>query len=62
MDLYFSVGIPNGYTELSSGITFDPKLISLSSNSGSQAGSIITAVVKGVGINDSITLYDEANS
>ena len=35
MDLYFSSGIPNGYTELSSGVTFTPKLISLSSNTGS---------------------------
>ena len=58
MDLYFSVGIPNGYTELQSGISFEPKLIALSSNIGSQAGSIITAEVKGVGIDDKITLYD----
>jgi hypothetical protein len=59
IDLYFSVGIPNGYTELSSGVNFAPKLLSLSANSGSAAGSVITAVVKGVGINDKVTLYDE---
>jgi hypothetical protein len=54
------MGIPNGYTELASGITFAPKLLSLSASSGSAAGSVITAVVKGVGIKDKVTLYDEA--
>ena len=60
LDLYFSVGLPNGYTELESGINFTPKLLSLSANTGSAAGSIITAIVKGVGIKDQVTLYDEA--
>ena len=60
IDLYFTIGIPNGYTELTDGLTFEPKLLSLSSNTGSQAGSIITAVVKGVGVNDQVTLYDSA--
>lgn len=58
IDLYFTLGIPEGYTELADGITFEPKLISLSANQGSAAGSVITAVVKGVGFNDNITLYD----
>ena len=30
MDLYLSQGIPKGYTMLQSGITFEPKLLSLS--------------------------------
>lgn len=60
MDLYLSVGIPNGYTELLDGISFTPKLLSLSTNEGSAAGSIITAVVKGVGANDKITLINTA--
>jgi hypothetical protein len=47
---------------LENGITFEPKLLSLSTNTGSAAGSLITAVVKGVGINDQVTLYDEVNS
>ena len=46
---------------MESGITFDPKLLSLSSNEGSAAGSVITAVVKGVGVNDEITLIDAAS-
>ena len=62
MNLYFVIGIPEGYTLLDNGITFTPKLISLSASSGSQAGSIITAVVKGVGVSDSITLYDSATT
>ena len=62
MNLYFAIGIPEGYTLLDNGITFTPKLISLSASSGSQAGSIITAVVKGVGVSDSITLYDSATT
>ena len=62
MDLYLAVGIPEGYTELLPGITFEPKLLSLSTNVGSAGGSLITAVVKGVGINDSVTLIDSATS
>ena len=62
MDLYFSVGIPNGYTELLSGATFVPKLTQLSTNTISVAGSTIQATVKGVGVDDSITLIDVASS
>ena len=62
MNLYFAIGIPNGYTLLDPGITFEPKLISLSASSGSTAGSIITAVVKGVGTGDNVTLYDSATT
>lgn len=41
---------------LNSGIQFEPKLLSLSTSTGSEAGSVITAVVKGVGIYDNISL------
>ena len=61
MNLYLAVGIPRGYTELQTGISFEPKLLSLSTNTGSAAGSLITAVVKGVGIYDKVTLYDDVN-
>ena len=61
MNLYLSVGLPRGYTELQTGISFEPKLLSLSTNTGSAAGSLITAVVKGVGIYDKVTLYDDVN-
>ena len=47
---------------MESGIIFEPKLLSLSANTGSAAGSLITDVVKGVGINDQVTLYDDVNS
>ena len=60
-NLYLAIGLPRGYTELQAGITFSPKLLSLSTSTGSAAGSLITAVVKGVGVNDQVTLYDDAN-
>ena len=60
--MYLAVGLPKGYTELDCGITFEPKLLSLSANSGSAAGSLITAIVKGVGINDKVTLWDDVKS
>ena len=62
MDLYLAVGIPEGYTELLAGITFEPKLLSLSTDVVSVGGSLITAVVKGVGVNDNVTLVDSATS
>lgn len=61
IDLYFSVGIPNGYTELLDGVSFDPKLISLSTREVSIAGSIIYATVEGAGVNDALTLIDSAS-
>jgi hypothetical protein len=55
------MGLPRGYAELEDGISFSPKLLSLSTNTGSAAGSLITAVVKGVGIDDQVTLYDDVD-
>ena len=55
------MGIPRGYQELQTGIVFEPKLVSLSTNTGSAAGSKITATVKGVGIYDQVTLWDDVN-
>ena len=60
MNLYLGVGIPEGYTELDAGISFEPKLLSLSTNTGSSNGSLITAVIKGVGINDKVTLVNDS--
>ena len=62
MDLYFSVGIPNGYTELLDGVSFAPKLVSLSTNTVSAAGSTIQATVIGAGVSDALTLVDSASS
>ena len=62
MNLFLAVGIPEGYEELLPGITFEPKLLSLSTNVVSAGGSLITAVVKGVGVNDNVTLVDSATS
>ena len=41
IDLYFAIGIPDGYTELFAGATFSPVLLSLSLNEVSSAGSKI---------------------
>ena len=62
MNLFLAVGIPEGYEELLPGITFEPKLLSLSTNVVSAGGSLITAVVKGVGVKDNVTLVDSATS
>ena len=58
IDFYFSVGIPNGYTELLDGATFAPVLLSLSTNLVSTAGSKIQAVVIGAGVSDELTLVN----
>jgi hypothetical protein len=62
MDLFLGVGIPNGYTELLSGVSFEPKLLSVSMATGSPAGSITTATVKGVGVMDKVTLFDSSSN
>lgn len=62
MDLYLSVGIPNGFTELLDGAIFAPVLLSVNQKKISSAGSTIQAVVKGMGVNDEIILVDAASS
>ena len=60
LDLYLESGIPHGMTDFFSGVTFHPKLLSLSTNVGSAAGAIIQATVKGVGVGDSVDLINAA--
>jgi hypothetical protein len=48
VQVYFPEGIPNGNNLLSAGVTFAPKLVSVSPSVGSPAGSILTASIKGV--------------
>lgn len=52
------MGIPTGYGTYASGVSFEPKLLSLSTNNVSLAGSTIQATIKGVGENDEVTLVD----
>ena len=61
IDLYFSSGIPDGYNSLINGATFTPKLMELSSNEVSAAGSMIIATVPGVSVDDEITLINNAD-
>jgi hypothetical protein len=58
MDLYFSVGLPNGYTQLTRGVKFSPKLVSLSTNTVSEAGGSIQAHIRGMGVDDELTLIN----
>jgi hypothetical protein len=53
IDLYLPIGIPDGIEDLKyvSGIAVEPKFLSLSPGVGSPAGTIIEAIVKGVGPN-----------
>jgi hypothetical protein len=53
VNLYLPIGFPDGTEDLTinKGITLVPQFLSLSPNIGSLAGSIITAYVRGVGIN-----------
>ena len=65
VDFYLPIGLPNGLENLTinTGFTMTPVLLSLYPNVGSPAGSIITAIVKGVGIlTTNITLVNSAGS
>ena len=62
--IYLPVGIPDGTTNLTitTGLTLDPQLLSVSPSVGSAGGSLITAVVKGVGINTKgLSLFTTVN-
>ena len=61
MDLYFSIGIPEGYTEMLDGVTFAPVLLSVNTVKVSESGTKLQAVVKGMGVKDEITLIDAAS-
>ena len=61
VEVYFSSGVPNGMNPSPTAV-FTPKIVELSTNEGSQAGSKIYANVQGVGINDSVTLVDRTNT
>jgi hypothetical protein len=60
LQVYFEVGIPNGMPDFKAGVVFPPKLVSLSTATGSSAGAVIHANVQGAGTRDKLTLVDEA--
>lgn len=60
MEINFSVGYPNGYTELLAGVWFTPRLENASTNTVSSAGSTIQAKVNGMGLEDNLTLLDSS--
>jgi len=64
INLYFDVGLPQGYDTVIEGKTFTlgPKMTSITSNAGSLGGSIIIAQVEGVGpLSDSSSANWAAN-
>jgi hypothetical protein len=61
VDFYLPIGVPSGTDNLTitQGISLTPQFLSFSPNVGSPAGSIISAVVKGLGPQTSgVTLVD----
>ena len=63
IEFYLVEGIPAGFNDnFSGGITFDPKLVSLSTNQGSSQGSTIYARVEGAGTGDSLMLVDASGN
>lgn len=51
INVYFDVGLPKGYDTIirAQSLTLSPKLVSISPNSGSLGGSIISATIEGLG-------------
>ena len=65
-EVYLSEGVPDGWhdptlaspTMFDAGITFDPKLLRLSTSEGTGAGAVIYAEIAGAGMDDKYTLVD----
>jgi hypothetical protein len=51
INLYYDIGSPKGYDTVIKGknLTLSPKLVSVSPNDGSVAGSMLTAKLEGLG-------------
>ncbi len=57
-DLFFKVGVPNGYSTINVDLSFTPELLGLEISQGSEGGATFKAKVSGAGINDSLELID----
>jgi len=49
LNLFFPVGIPKGHDKVKAGVTFEPKFMMISPNSGTFGSTLITATVPGIG-------------
>jgi len=60
IEFYLAEGIPQGFDVpvFENGVMFQPKLISLSAGTGSEAGSTIYAHIEGAGTSDTMMLVD----
>jgi hypothetical protein len=49
LNLFFPVGLPEGHEKVRAGVTFEPKFMMVSPNSGTPGSTLITATVPGIG-------------
>jgi len=49
MNLYFPIGTPSGHSIITQTYSITPRLVSITPNNGSIAGSVIVANIQGVG-------------
>jgi len=49
LNLFFPVGLPEGHENVRAGVTFEPKFMMVSPNSGTPGSTLITATVPGIG-------------
>jgi hypothetical protein len=56
------VGIPAGHSLVESSFSLTPKLVSVSPVSGSVGGSLITAIIPGVTVSDTVSIVDSTGS
>jgi len=54
------VGLPAGHAIVTAGFTLEPKLASITPNSGSIGGTLITAAIHGVGTATDVSLVNPA--
>jgi hypothetical protein len=60
--LFFDVGLPDGHALVEASFALTPKLVSVSPNSGSVGGSLITASVPGATVSDTVSIVDSAGA
>ena len=60
--LYFDVGIPHGHSIVEASYELTPKLVSISPNSGSVGGTVITAQVPGATVSSTVSIVDSTGA
>ena len=52
MNLFFPVGLPANHEVIRAGLNLEPRLMSVAPNVMYNAGGLLTAVIPGIGVND----------